>query len=365
MASYSKMTTNNSHGSSSDNWRDPRPALPLASSRCEKLRKMDGPWRTLPQPKSAPSTPSDPQRSTPSSPPDPPVSSTLTSPASPPVTSVECPVSPKSVSGEPTDRPTPSAPSLARPRSHPSLRNSGGPRVPLTSAPAIGQFVWLPQTVHPDSVFHQHKANYFYGKPGKPENHPLVVIEAWDDIIVTAQCTSFSNTEDYLRKDKSAQWARMYHPVGHSTHRWGGQQRLELSQGDLKRLTYVNVSSPLVVEWKHCETVDGSIEQPRLDIESWRKAHNTLITSAPDPRRQYKAGGCMQWVKERCEERMQPLSEKGETYQLLYNDCRRCRKHRSPRFSWMPEDEDLKCICDFHDDTMWEKYWEERAQRGR
>ncbi|KAF4551683.1 Hypothetical protein D9617_12g035710 [Elsinoe fawcettii] len=201
-----------------------------------------------------------------------------------------------------------------------SLRNSRS----LGRRPFVGEVVGLPRQIPNSSIFRKHKLADFYGNPGNPEGHPLVVLEVLGKYAICAQCTSFTSPT-FEEKDKSDAWAKMYYPLAHTNHRFYPELKADLVSGSMERETYINVSAPLAVEWEYCSKL-SSATTTRLDVHSWANIRDEVIRFCSDrvskSRRggrlaNYNENGCWVWVRSELPGAMRYLPH---NYQAVYDD---------------------------------------------
>ncbi|PSK34514.1 hypothetical protein B9Z65_8840 [Elsinoe australis] len=183
-------------------------------------------------------------------------------------------------------------------------------RVPLQEAPQKGQVVWLPREVDQTSIFKAHQQEHFFGR-GNVTNHPLVVLEVHDDKILCAQCTSFG--DNFAAKDLSHNWRRRYYPLGHQGHKYK-THHTTLACGSMDKSTYVNVETPLAIEWRHCDSMPVSDDyqpQPRLDKPSYLRLHRAAVDFKRGPRTKpvkgYNDMGMREWLESNHPTWLQPI----------------------------------------------------------
>lgn len=170
--------------------------------------------------------------------------------------------------------------------------------------------VWLPREVDQTSIFKDHQQEHFFGR-GNVTNHPLVVLEVHDDKILCAQCTSFG--DNFAAKDLSHNWRRRYYPLGHQGHRYR-THHTTLACGSMDKSTYVNVETPLAIEWRHCDSMPVSDDyqpQPRLDKPSYLRLHRAAVEFKRDPRTKpvkgYNDMGMREWLESNHPTWLQPI----------------------------------------------------------
>ncbi|KAF2153031.1 hypothetical protein K461DRAFT_267684 [Myriangium duriaei CBS 260.36] len=160
------------------------------------------------------------------------------------------------------------SPSLSPPSPSTTLHPQPLGRKPsrlLTTAPQEGQVIMLGRSVNPQSVFQRHKNLDYYGN--QPEGHPWIVLEIDGDFVLCAQCTSLDN-KPWASRCQSWQWAKHYIPIGHNDHWDQKNWRLELESGSFNHNTWANLETPVIIEWRYCEPLSASKNNPVLHSKS-------------------------------------------------------------------------------------------------